>query len=163
MGLTKNKLIIGFPVNEEYAKRIDRKTCKALRVFLTDGQDDLYIINEIPRSSQTIFTAKTVKGEEVILNTAWIIKAIPVIYDVFRFDVTNHDYSNHTCKPDNNQIAVYEFACVYTEAAEVEIIDEYITDGKNGFGKTEGKNGFGKIVNRQIYCEDINNLKALTY
>ena len=157
MGLTKHKLIIGFPVNEEYAKRIDRKTCKAFRVFLTDGQylqDDLYIINEIPRSSQTIFTAKTVKGEEVILNTAWIIKVIPVIYDVFRFDVTNHDYSNHTCKPDNDQIAVYEFACVYTEAAEVEIVDEYITDGKKGFGK---------IVNRQTYCEDINNLKALTY
>ena len=157
MGLTKNKLIIGFPVNEEYAKRIDRKTCKAFRVFLTDGQylqDDLYIINEIPRSSQTIFTAKTVKGEEVILNTAWIVKAIPIIYDVFRFDVTNHDYSNHTCKPDNDQIAVYEFACVYTEAAEVEIVDEYITDGKKGFGK---------IVNRQTYCEDINNLKALTY
>ena len=154
MGLTKNKLIIGFPVNEEYAKRIDRKTCKAFRVFLTDGQDDLFIINEIPRSSQTIFTAKTVKGEEVILNTTWIVKAIPVIYDVFRFDVTNHDYSNHICKPDNNQIAVYEFACVYTEAAEVEIIDEYITDGKRGFGK---------IINRQIYCEDINNLKALTY
>ena len=124
---------------------------------MTDGQylqDDLYIINEIPRSSQTIFTAKTVKGEEVILNTAWIIKVIPVIYDVFRFDVTNHDYSNHTCKPDNDQIAVYEFACVYTEAAEVEIVDEYITDGKKGFGK---------IVNRQTYCEDINNLKALTY
>ena len=154
MGLTKNKLIIGFPVNEEYAKRIDRKTCKAFRVFLTDGQDDLFIINEIPRSSQTIFTAKTVKGEEVILNTTWIVKAIPVIYDVFRFDVTNHDYSNHTCKPDNDQIVVYEFACVYTEAAEVEIIDEYITDGKRGFGK---------IINRQIYCEDINNLKALTY
>lgn len=152
MGLTKNKLIIGFPVNEEYAKRIDRKTCKAFRVFLTDGQDDLFITNEIPRSIHTIFTAKTVKGEEVILNTAWIVKAIPVIYDVFRFDVTNHDYSNHTCKPDNDQIAVYEFACVYTEAAEVEIIDEYITDGKNGFGK---------IVNRQIYCENINNLKAL--
>ena len=154
MGLTKNKLIIGFPVNEEYAKRIDRKTCKAFRVFLTDGQKDLFITNEIPRSSQTIFNAKTVKGEEVILNTTWIIKAIPVIYDVFRFDVTNHDYSNHTCKPDNDQIVVYEFACVYTEAAEVEIIDEYITDGKKGFGK---------IVDRQIYCEDINNLKALTY
>lgn len=154
MGLTKNKLIIGFPVNEEYAKRIDRKTCKAFRVFLTDGQEDLFITNEIPRSSQTIFTTKTVKGEEVILNTTWIIKAIPVIYDVFRFDVTNHDYSNHTCKPDNDQIVVYEFACVYTEAAEVEIIDEYITDGKKGFGK---------IVDRQIYCEDINNLKTLTY
>lgn len=154
MGLTKNKLIIGFPVNEEYAKRIDRKTCKAFRVFLTDGQDDLFITNEIPRSSQTIFTAKTVKGEEVILNTTWIVKAIPVIYDVFRFDVTNHDYSNHTCKPDNDQIVVYEFACVYTEAAEVEIIDEYITDGKRGFGK---------IINRQIYCENINNLKTLTY
>lgn len=154
MELTKNKLIIGFPVNEEYAKRIDRKTCKVFRVFLTDGQDDLFITNEIPRSSQTIFTAKTVKGEEVILNTTWIVKAIPVIYDVFRFDVTNHDYSNHTCKPDNDQIVVYEFACVYTEAAEVEIIDEYITDGKRGFGK---------IINRQIYCEDINNLKALTY
>ena len=157
MGLTKNKLIIGFPVNEEYAKRIDRKTCKAFQVFLTDGQylqDDLFITNEIPRSGQTIFTAKTVKGEEVILNTAWIVKVIPVIYDVFRFDVTNHDYSNHTCKPDNDQIAVYEFACVYTEAAEVEIVDKYVTDCKKGFGK---------IVNRQTYCEDINNIKALTY
>ncbi|MBQ5474021.1 MAG: hypothetical protein IIT65_04840 [Lachnospiraceae bacterium] len=151
MGLTKNRIIIGFPVDEKYAKRLDRKTFKAIRVFLTDGQyqEEVFIINEIPTGSHTLFNAKTVQGEEIILNTAWIIKACPVIYDVFRFDVSNLESAKRECKPDNNQIIVKEFACVYSETTEVVIVDEYVSDCKKGNGK---------VVSRKSYCEDIVNL-----
>lgn len=156
MGLTKNKLIIGLPGNEKYAKLIDRTTFKAFHIFLTDGQyrENVFIYNEIPNGSHRLFTCKTTTGEEIILNTAWIIKAVPVIYDVFRVDVSNDEYYTHDYKPDADQIVIYEFACVYTENTEVEVVDEYIPDCKKGHGK---------VVNRQTYCENVNNLKQLTY
>ena len=152
MGLTKNKVIIGFPIDPKYAQRLDRKTIKALRVYYTEGHysNEVFIVNDLPTNVPMLVDCQTVDGDRIFLNTAWIVKAVPVIYDLFRFDVSNDSHIVNRLGPNRNQIVVEEFACVYKENTEVEIIDKYLYDCKEGSAS---------VVSRKNYCLNKTDIK----